>query len=479
MNQFTKATFLTICTALTPATPVMANVDTIAVMEEIFDVMWASAGSAEVGDKVDSGRSTRWADIVISNGDEGPVMNLPWIEVSKKLLGDYVVTMAPTMTITGELPKGEGKISGAITHSGLEMTVGGSKGSRVFDAAFGQVDMTMTMGNVVDMTMTMSDGVAKTEINGDVMNGTFEYPTLNVQYALDIEGQKTETAFTMMGTKGKYRSPILKSQDLSAWQSLWADGSKFFVDYGADSMTMKMAAPSPAGNVNVEATGGAMTGRMAAIDGVVSSGGEVVDLVYNVSAMGMPPMKVTIDKTDSLIAMPLDNVDTVKPAQMKMALTGLELDPMIWAMFDPQGQLPKDKANLEIDLSGDVKWAQKIADIDVTGMATGLPVQFENAKITALNLDALGATLTTTGTFDIDSTKFPPAASGQADIAIVGVNALMSKLTEAGLLPAQNAMMAKGMMGMFFKENGGPDKLTSQIVVSPDGSISANGFPLK
>ena len=107
-------------------------------------------------------------------------------------------------------------------------------------------------------------------------------------------------------------------------------------------------------------------------------------------------------------------------------------------------------------------------------------MQFENVKITALNLNALGATVTTTGAFDIDSAKFPPTASGTADVSIQGANTLMDNLTKAGLLPAQNAMMAKGMMGVFFKQGGvGLDHFVSQILIAPDGSISANGFPLK
>lgn len=478
MTQFSKVTLLTVCTALTPMAPALADADTTAVIEEIFGTMMATAGTAKVGSKDDAGRSTRWSDIVISNGDAGPVMNMPWVDVSKKLLGGYVVTMAPRITITGNLPDGKGEISGEILHSDLEMNVSGSTGARNYETAFGQVSMKMTMGGLVDMTMSVRDGSSQTEMNDGVMAGTFNYPALDIKYGVDVEGQKADTAITMTGTKGSFRSPVLKGQDFSAWQSLWADGADFFVDYGADAIAMKMVARSPAGNVDVAATGGAMTARMAAKDGIVSSGGQATDLVYNVSAMGMPPMKVSIDLVDSLMAMPLDNVNAVKPAQIKMALTGLDLDPMIWSMIDPKGVLPKDKANLEIDVSGEAKWAQKIAEIDTTSLATGMPVQFENAKITAFNLNALGATVEASGAFDIDSNKFPPSASGQADIAIKGADALMTKLTEAGILPAQNAMMAKGMMGVFFQSRG-LDELFSQIVIGPDGSISANGFPLK
>ncbi len=481
MTRFSKVAILTICTALTPLTPAMADAETTAVMEELFEVMWATAGVAEVGNKDDANRLTRWSDVVISDAAEGaPTINLPWIEVSKNLFGGYTVTMAPQIDITGKLPEETGEFSGTIRHSGFEVDVKGTAMARTFEWTFGSVDVDIKMGDIADMTMTLRDGNAQTELAKGVMTGAFDYPAFDINYKINIEGQNTDTQMSLSGMKGTYRYPVLKGNDLNSWQAIWSAGADFYVDYVADGMTAKMAAASPMGPVNVETSGGAMAGRMAARDGTMSSAGTLETLVYNVSAAGMPPMKVTIDKTESLMAFPLDNVDNAKPAQLKMALNGLELDPAIWAMFDPQGLLPQDKANLEIDLSGDVKWAQKIADFDPKTMATRLPVQFENVKVTALNLNALGATVTTTGAFDINSAKFPPTASGTADVSIQGANTLMDNLTKAGLLPAQNAMMAKGMMGVFFKQGGeGLDHFVSQILIAPDGSISANGFPLK
>ena len=117
---------------------------------------------------------------------------------------------------------------------------------------------------------------------------------------------------------------------------------------------------------------------------------------------------------------------------------------------------------------------------DPMQMATGLPVQFEDVKINALNLNAMGADLKTDGAFSIDTSNFPPAASGAANVSIKGVNDLMGKLTTAGLLPVQYSMMAKGMMGVYFKQGGeGVDHLTSQIMIAPNGAITANGLPLK
>jgi hypothetical protein len=480
MNYFSKVALLSICTSLTSVAPVMANEETAAIMQELFDVYYSSIGTPEVGSVDDAGRSTRWNDVTVKGDEDGVEAKLAWIEVSKKLLGGYSVAMAEEFTISGGLPDGDGELSGTFTSEGFEMEVSGSAGARVYDMTVSQIRGEMTAGDLFEMEMQMNAVSAQSTVANEIMTGTFDYPKFDLQYKVSVEGQSSDIVMSMVDMKGKYRAPVLGGQELKHYKKLWNPDEEFFADYTISGIETKMEMMSPAGPVSVNTTGGATVGRMAATNGVVSMGGQASDVVYKVSAMGMPPMNVTMDQISSGLAIPLDNVDDVKKASIQVAMTGLELDTMIWAMFDPQGKLPKDKANLEIDLSAGVKWAQKMEAFDVTQLATGLPVQFEDVKINALNLDALGAELKTDGTFDINTAKFPPEASGVANVSVKGVNDLMGKLTQAGLLPVQNALMAKGMMGMFFKQGGdGLDHLTSQIMVAPNGSITANGIPLK
>ena len=80
----------------------------------------------------------------------------------------------------------------------------------------------------------------------------------------------------------------------------------------------------------------------------------------------------------------------------------------------------------------------------------------------------------------IDNSQFPPVPDGMVNVSLKGAFGLLNKLTEMGLVPAQNAMMIQGMSGMFFKPGGdGEDHLVSTIVMTKDGHISANGMPLK
>ena len=477
MSNFSKIAALSICTSLTAITPAMADDDTTAVLQELFALY---SWEPEIGDVDDASRSTRWNDVIIRGSQEGPEFKFPWVEASKNLLGGYSVTMAEVITISGGLPDGDGEMIGTMTSEGLEIAVSGKEGARAFDISFEQFNSEIKAGDLFEMNMMIGKGASQASVSDDVVTGTFNYPAFDLKYKVTVEGQSSDVDTQMVGLNGTYRAPVLGGQGLENYQKLWNADESYFAEFAIPSMEMKMVAGSPAGPVNVIATVGAQTGRLASTNGVVSSSATAKDIAYKVSAMGMPPMNVTMDESVGSIAVPLDNVDDVKQAVMQIEMTGLELDPMLWAMFDPQGLLPKEKANLEIDLSADMKWVQKMDTFDATQLATGLPVDFENVKINALNLNAMGAELKTDGSFNVDSSSFPPAASGTANVSVKGVNALMGNLTKAGLLPAQNAMMAKGMMGIFFKQGGeGVDHLTSQIMIAPNGSITANGIPLK
>jgi hypothetical protein len=72
-----------------------------------------------------------------------------------------------------------------------------------------------------------------------------------------------------------------------------------------------------------------------------------------------------------------------------------------------------------------------------------------------------------------------PAPTGAANIKLVGANGLMDKLVAMGLLPEDQAMGARMMMGLFAVPGEGDDTLTSKLEVTADGQVLANGQRLK
>ena len=71
-----------------------------------------------------------------------------------------------------------------------------------------------------------------------------------------------------------------------------------------------------------------------------------------------------------------------------------------------------------------------------------------------------------------------PAPTGNINVTIKGVNALIDNLIAMGLLPDDQAMGARMMLGMFARPGAAPDELTS-LIEFRDGGLFANGQQLQ
>ena len=67
---------------------------------------------------------------------------------------------------------------------------------------------------------------------------------------------------------------------------------------------------------------------------------------------------------------------------------------------------------------------------------------------------------------------------GAVDLQLNGVNGLIDSLVAMGLMPQEQVMGARMMLGMF-ATSVGDDQLTSRLEVTADGQILANGQRLQ
>lgn len=196
------------------------------------------------------------------------------------------------------------------------------------------------------------------------------------------------------------------------------------------------------------------------------------------TAMGLPPLTMAIAESSGEVVMPVGVSDEAEAFGLKVNLSQLSLGESAWSMFDPAGQLPRDPANLQLDLSGLGKWSVDVFDPDFAEdfdpMAEGMPGEIDAVDV-GLLLSMLGAELTGAGAFTFDNSAFPPAPKGTLDLQLLGGNALIDTLTSAGLLPEEQAMGARMMMGLFAQPGETPDSLTTTVEVQEDGGVFVNG----
>ncbi|MBT8408047.1 MAG: DUF2125 domain-containing protein, partial [Alphaproteobacteria bacterium] len=107
-----------------------------------------------------------------------------------------------------------------------------------------------------------------------------------------------------------------------------------------------------------------------------------------------------------------------------------------------------------------------------------IPGEIESLNLTRLLVTAGGAELNGTGAFTFSDGPVP-MPEGSATFNLIGANGLMDKLVAMGLMPEDQAMGARMMLGIFARPGNGADTLTSVIEVNPDGSVLANGQRIK
>ena len=191
--------------------------------------------------------------------------------------------------------------------------------------------------------------------------------------------------------------------------------------------------------------------------------------------MPLPPLTFKMAESGMNFAMPVVPSEDEQDFGLRLNLAGLEIDQMLWGMIDPAGQISRDPATLVIDLDGAVVMEQDVFDPEFAEQMTGAPGQINAVNVNQILLSLAGAELTGDGSFAFNNEGPIPMPSGVLNMMLVGGNGLLDTLVGMGLVPEEQAMGARMMMGLFARPGDGPDTLVSTIEVQEDGAVLANG----
>ncbi len=177
-------------------------------------------------------------------------------------------------------------------------------------------------------------------------------------------------------------------------------------------------------------------------------------------------------------AMPVIESEQFGDFAFGLEFSDFSLSDLVWGMFDPGAQLPRDPATLVLDLTGKTRLLFDFLDpTTVPTLSPGqMPAELERLDINALQLDVAGAELTGDGAFTFENSDFgPPKPIGAVNLTLVGGNTLINQLVAMGLLPEDQAMGMRMMMGLLAVPGETPDTLNSRIEINDQGHILANG----
>jgi len=199
----------------------------------------------------------------------------------------------------------------------------------------------------------------------------------------------------------------------------------------------------------------------------------------SVAAADLPfPIAATAESTGMTIDIPLSRQDQPSPFAAAIAYRGVSVDESLWAMVDPGRAVPRTPATVVVDLTGMVQLFVDIMLLNPEDM-TAPPGELRSMTLNELQVSFGGADLTGTGDVTFAPGQMMPMPVGSVDLRLTGANGLIQSLSNGGLLPPEQAGMARGMLGMFAIPGASADSFTSSIEFGPGGSITANGVPLQ
>ncbi|MEM9844340.1 MAG: DUF2125 domain-containing protein [Pseudomonadota bacterium] len=341
------------------------------------------------------------------------------------------------------------------------------------EAADLDMDFSFQIGGIAGVMSWIGGGTIRdytADFSFETMTGTFSGTPEEDQGEFNLEFAAENVAADYSGRSGP--------QDLmSSFAQTIEAGNTTTGTARHGPLTYTLSGNSPDGSFDVAAAVASGEFDFNMDEGGLDYGTVSQDMTISVggSVIPLPPLTFKMAESAFRFAMPVVPSEEEQDFGFRMNLAGLEIDDMLWGLIDPTGQIERDPATLVIDLDGQATMKEDIFDPAFAEQMTGAPGEFNALNVNQILLSLAGAELTGDGAFTFSNAGPIPMPAGTLNMMLSGGNGLLDKLVNMGLVPEEQAMGARMMLGMFARPGTGPDTLVSTIEMKEDGSVLANG----
>lgn len=447
-------------------------------IDNIFDLMTSEGGTVAFDARNEAGGTVEWTGLRMAAPDDEMVITTDWLKIETDG-NQSVLTMAPVAEIAISDRYDGPMATIQVTTEGLEYTIvqNGDEITHTYTAA--SVLATRLSGEILksmNVNLSTVSGNHTEDFNDKyILNGVFSIGNMAVEY------NATDDDFVMAADQVSEGFSVsygfdAPGGDLREIESLSEIQFNMEMEAGASKGTNKMGEGREIMDISATTGPSSMSASMEL--GRASYDMSATDVAYNIQAMGMglPPMDIAASELTMGMSGPVAMTDGMQDMRLLVAFRELAVSEGLWSMIDPQQTIPRDPANLIIDIDGAMRWLVE----PVQGPGPGeMPVELDSLTINELTLQVGGAEVLASGaaTFDNGGPMPFPMPIGEVDVAINGVFGLVDALGGLGLVPPEAAMMARGMVGALANPTG-PDNFESKIEFKQGGQITANGQPL-
>lgn len=527
---------------LAAASPLFADVTPAQVWDNLRNYYADMGYQVTTGSSDQAGDTLTLGDIAILSSTSAGAVSISIPKMTLQQTGDARVRTVIDGEMTADFAStgaGDDDVAAhtVISVPGNEMLSSGSPDEMLHELAYPTIDIAARFetagkpaaGEDMPVSLVMSDVKGSyRSVPGEGADSTYDMTVAALDLELSLTDQGSEDGSEGTGAV----SARTHVEDLTMTGSMTAPTGQ--VDMAEKPHEALAAGMVIRGRMAMGALSGAADFTGTDAEGVPQSGsatfssdsGELaVDmsqegLSYSGSASGsnaqltisdLPfPISYAVETASGALNFPIAKSDQPQPYKLTYSLAGLTLADAVWDLFDPQKTLPRDPADLEIDLEGqamvtedllDPAFAERMAkaaeeqaaaqsgtaadeatngDAGDAGMPTGMPAPFrpETVKINRVAVDAVGAWAEIAGDLTLPEDGTQPVGTVEGDFT--GVTALLDSLVAAGLVPQDQMMAARMMVAMFARPaEDDPDRLQTRLEFREDGSIFANGQQVK
>jgi hypothetical protein len=381
-----------------------------------------------------------------------------------------------------------------VTQTGLEMTVSGT--SDAIDYAVSANSYRIALDSVVDGDFTFDGDVSMTgnrltgsytSRQGDMRELTYAGAVESVDILVDVQIPQAAGEYITLG--GKINGLNMQAEIKMPLDGVMINADDYFTNGTSMSGGYTVGKSDYVFDINAE--GDQMAGSVSAGSGMLATqisadrlaySGRTTDVAGTIVSAAAPfPVEIGLSAYGFNLDIPLAASETAQPFAFGIELADLTVSDMIWSLFDPTNVLPRDPATIKIGLAG---LARPLFDMmdpaqEQAVMNSDMPFELSEVTLTDLDIAVAGATVTGDGAFSFDNSDMVtfaplPRPEGALRVQINGLNGLLDNLVTMGLVPADQMMAPRMMMGMFARSTG-DDQLESQLEITGDGQVLANG----
>lgn len=456
-------------------------------------------GAVTIGSEETSGGNVTVRDISLSMQEDGTTVSVAMGDLvfTEGGNGTVAVTMSDSYPITIVDEDGV-VITVLVSQAGLDLVVSGDPDDMRYDISADRYEIALQDVVNGDITFTGDVSAVANDISGFYTNRIGDMRDLS--YTLDIASLDLLVDVQVSGEDGGYVTGSGKvsnmqvaadmvmplETDFNNPDTMLADGFTFDGGYTVESSAYVFDMNVDDGRIagSVSTASGQLDATLSAE--TIAYDARTTDVALNLSVPDLPfPVELGLAEYGFGFSMPVAKAEEPTDFGIRLDIVDLTMNEMIWDMFDAGRVLPRDPATIQFDVNGTANPKFDIMDPDQAEAIENadMPMELHTLALNNLRVALAGALITGSGDFTFDNSDLEtfdgmPRPEGSALIEIMGLNSLMDNLVTMGLVPQDQIMGGRMMLGMFAR-NTGDDQLESRLEINDQGHVIVNGQRLR